>query len=114
MALPSRDMNKRVIENFIKAGALDGLPGTRKQKMMIYVQILDTINQEKKNTMAGQMTLFDLAPEEEKESFLIKLPNVGEYDKEQLLSFEKEVLGVYISGHPLEKYEAMWRKTFRR
>ena len=109
--LPSRDMNKRVIENFIKAGALDGLPGTRKQKMMIYVQILDTINQEKKNTMAGQMTLFDLAPEEEKESFLIKLPNVGEYDKEQLLSFEKEVLGVYISGHPLEKYEAMWRKN---
>ena len=68
--LPSRDMNKRVIENFIKAGALDGLPGTRKQKMMIYVQILDTINQEKKNTMAGQMTLFDLAPEEEKESFV--------------------------------------------
>ena len=67
--LPSRDMNKRVIENFIKAGALDGLPGTRKQKMMIYVQILDAINQEKKNTMAGQMTLFDLAPEEEKESF---------------------------------------------
>ena len=109
--LPSRDMNKRVIENFIKAGALDGLPGTRKQKMMIYVQILDAINQEKKNTMAGQMTLFDLAPEEEKESFLIKLPNVGEYDKEQLLSFEKEVLGVYISGHPLEKYEAMWRKN---
>ena len=109
--LPSRDMNKRVIENFIKAGALDGLPGSRKQKMMIYVQILDTINQEKKNTMAGQMTLFDLAPEEEKESFLIKLPNVGEYDKEQLLSFEKEVLGVYISGHPLEKYEAMWRKN---
>ena len=109
--LPSRDMNKRVIENFIKAGALDGLPGTRKQKMMIYVQILDTINQEKKNTMAGQMTLFDLAPEEEKESFLIKLPNVGEYDKEQLLSFEKEVLGVYISGHPLEKYETMWRKN---
>ena len=109
--LPSRDMNKRVIENFIKAGALDGLPGTRKQKMMIYVQILDAINQEKKNTMAGQMTLFDLAPEEEKESFLIKLPNVGEYEKEQLLSFEKEVLGVYISGHPLEKYEAMWRKN---
>ena len=55
--------------------------------------------------MAGQMTLFDLVPEEEKESFQIKLPDVGEYDKEQLLSFEKEVLGVYISGHPLEEYE---------
>ena len=75
-------MNKRAMENFIKAGALDGLPGTRKQKMLIYVQILWTPStRRKKNTMAGQMTLFDLAPEEEKESFQIKLPNVGEYDK---------------------------------
>ncbi|MDO5425371.1 MAG: DNA polymerase III subunit alpha [Eubacteriales bacterium] len=109
--LPAKDRNKRVIENFIKAGALDGLPGTRKQFMMIYIQILDSINQEKKNTMAGQMTLFDFVDEDEKQNFLIKMPDVGEYDKEQLLAFEKEVLGVYISGHPLEKYEGMWRKN---
>ncbi|MDY3917457.1 MAG: DNA polymerase III subunit alpha, partial [Candidatus Limivivens sp.] len=109
--IPARDRNKRVIENFIKAGALDGLPGTRKQHMMVYIQILDSINQEKKNTMAGQMTLFDFVGEEEKQNFMIKMPDVGEYDKEQLLAFEKEVLGVYISGHPLEKYENLWRKN---
>lgn len=104
-------LNKRVIENFIKAGALDGLGGTRKQFMSIYIQIVDHVNQEKKYAMTGQMTLFDLVDEEQKSEFEIKLPPVGEYSKENLLAFEKEVLGVYISGHPLEEYEEKWRRS---
>jgi len=105
-----RELNKRVIENFIKAGAFDSLSGTRKQFMSIYVRILDHIQSDKKNNMAGQMSLFDIVSEEEKESFDIKLPDVGEYSKEMRLTFEKEVLGIYVSGHPLEEYQSLWKK----
>ena len=104
-------LNKRAIENFIKAGALDCLGGTRKQFMSIYIQIVDHVNQEKKYSMTGQMSLFDLVGEEEKSDFQIQLPNIGEYAKETKLAFEKEVLGVYISGHPLEEYEEQWHKS---
>ena len=104
-------MNKRIIENFIKSGALDCLGGTRKQFMAIYLQILEHVNQEKKYAMTGQMTLFDLVDDEQKSEFEIKLPNVGEYSKENKLAFEKEVLGIYISGHPLEEYEEKWRRN---
>lgn len=104
------DLNKRGIENLIKAGAFDGMGATRKQLMSIYVQVMDSIQQDKKNNLAGQLTLFDLAGEEEKESYDIRMPDVGEYSKEMLLAFEKEVLGIYISGHPLEEYEGIWKK----
>ncbi len=109
--LTGREVNKRTIENFIKAGALDGLEGNRRQKMMVYGSLIDSINQEKKHSMAGQMTLFDIAQEEDKKDFEIRLPNVEEYEKEVLLGFEKEVLGVYISGHPLEEYMEKLRKN---
>ena len=104
-------LNKRTIENLIKAGALDTLGGTRKQFMSIYVQIVDHVTQEKKNSMVGQMTLFDLVSEDQKEEFQIRMPDVGEYFKETLLAFEKEVLGIYVSGHPLEAYEEKWKKS---
>lgn len=107
-------VNKRALESFIKAGALDCLEGTRKQKMCAYAGILDGISQEKKVTMTGQMSLFDFAGEEEKEELETKLPEVGEYDKEMILGFEKEVLGVYISGHPLEDYISVMEKNITR
>ena len=107
--LTGKETNKRTIENFIKSGAFDGLGGTRKQFMMIYADIMDRIAHEKKSSMTGQMSLFDLMGEEDKREYEIQLPKVGEYDKEQLLAFEKEVLGIYVSGHPLEKYEALWK-----
>ncbi|MDE6903726.1 MAG: DNA polymerase III subunit alpha [Lachnospiraceae bacterium] len=106
-----REVNKRSVESFIKAGALDCFEGTRKQKMMVYAAIMDSINQEKKTSMAGQMTLFDFASEEDKKEYEISMPSVGEYEKEELLGFEKEVLGIYASGHPLEEYEGKWRKN---
>ncbi len=108
--MADKDMNKRAIENFIKAGALDSLGGTRKQFMSVYVQILDHITKDKKGNTVGQMSLFDIAPEEHKEDFDIRMPDVGEYTKEMLLAFEKEVLGIYISGHPMEEYQELWQK----
>ena len=109
--LSGKEVNKRTIESFIKAGALDSLGGTRKQFMMIYIRILDQVNQEKKYSMSGQMTLFDMVSEDQKKEFDIPLPDVGEYEKETMLAFEKEVLGIYASGHPMEKYESKWKKN---
>ncbi len=106
-----RDMNKRVVEHFIKAGAMDSLGGTRKQLLSVYLQVIDGIQQNRKNNLAGQITLFDLAAEEEKVDYRVSLPDVGEYSKEMKLAFEKEVLGIYISGHPLEEYRETWKKN---
>ena len=106
----NRDLNKRAVENLIKAGALDSLGGTRQQYMSVYVQIMDHITKDKKNNLAGQLSLFDIVDESQKEEFDIRMPNVGEYEKELLLSFEKEVMGVYLSGHPLEAWQELWQK----
>lgn len=105
------DVNKRAVENFIKAGALDCLGGTRKQFMYVYVPIMDRLASGKKNHIAGQMSLLDLLNDDAKEEFEVTMPNVGEYTKEELLTMEKEVLGIYISGHPLESYMNLWKNN---
>ena len=112
--LSGKEVNKRTIESFIKSGAFDSLGGTRKQFMVVYVQILDQVNRERKYSMTGQLSLFDIVSDDQKSEFDIPLPDVGEYEKETKLAFEKEVLGVYLSGHPLEDYEEKWRKNISR
>lgn len=107
--LSNKEVNKRTLENFIKAGALDTLPGNRRQKLLIGPDILEQKSKEKKSGMEGQMTLFDFAGEEEKGDFQITMPEADEFSKEDILAFEKEILGIYISGHPLEAYEQSWR-----
>lgn len=109
--MSGKEVNKRSIENFIKAGAFDSFGATRRQQMMVYAQIMDQVAQDRKKNISGQMTLFDFMDEEEKQAFEIRYPNVGEYDKGTLLSFEKEVLGVYISGHPLDDVAESWRRN---
>lgn len=109
--LSGKEVNKRTVESFIKSGAMDGLHATRRQLMMVYVQVMDQVNQERKKSMTGQMTLFDFVSDEEKAEFDVHYPNVGEYDKELKLAFEKEVLGIYISGHPLEEYAKFLTKN---
>ena len=104
-------VNKRAIENFIKAGAFDSLGATRKQMMMVYIQIMDGVNQEKKDAMAGQTSFFDFIDDEAKETYKVQMPNVGEYDTAQKLEFEKEVIGIYASGHPLQDQEEKWRRV---
>ena len=112
--LSGKEVNKRTIESFIKSGAFDGLGGTRKQFMIIYVQIVDQVNQERKYSMTGQLSLFDMVDDDQEAEFDIPLPKVGEYEKETRLAFEKEVLGVYLTGHPMEEYEEKWRKSISK
>jgi len=99
-------LNKRTVENFIKCGAFDCFGGTRKQYIQVYGMIMDQIADERKNNFAGQISFFDVIPGAQ-ETFDIKMPDVGEFDEEQKLAFEKEVAGIYISGHPLKKYEKL-------
>lgn len=109
--LSGKEVNKRTVESFIKAGAFGPEFGTRKQLMQVYVGVMDGVAQERKKGLTGQMTLFDFAEEEDRQEFEVRLPNVGEFTKEELLVFEKEVLGVYVSGHPLENYMEVLRKN---
>lgn len=102
--LTSKEINKRTIENLIWAGALDSLGATRKQQIAVYQPLLNQVNREKKESMTGQMSLFDFFSEEEKREYEVTYPDVGEYEDAYKLAQEKEVLGIYVSGHPLEKY----------
>lgn len=111
MRLSGKEVNKRTMENFIKAGAFDGMKGNRNQKMHVYSRIIDEVNREKKDNIAGQMSLFDFVDEEQKEEFSIHFPNLSEYEKDDLLAMEKEVLGIYVSGHPLEEFLDLMEKN---
>ncbi len=109
--LSGKEVNKRTVESFIKSGAFDSLQGTRKQLMMVYVQVLDDVAQSKKKTLTGQMSFFDFVEEDEKVEYENHFPDVGDYTTEQRLTLEKEVMGVYVSGHPLEAYEDLLKKN---
>ncbi|MGB8454173.1 MAG: DNA polymerase III subunit alpha [Anaerocolumna sp.] len=109
--LSGKEVNKRTVESFIKSGAFDSLQGTRKQLMMIYIQVLDDVAQNKKRNLTGQISLFDFAEEEVKTDYDMNLPDVGEYTIEQRLALEKEVMGIYVSGHPLEAYADLLKKN---
>ncbi len=109
--MPQRELNRRAVENLIKAGALDSLGGNRRQLMMAYPQAMDAAAQAKKSAVSGQMTLFDFMAPELREEYTMHFPDAEEFPKEQLLAYEKEVLGIYVSGHPLEAYEKLWRKN---
>ena len=108
--LSNKEVNRRTLESFIKAGALDSLPGNRKQKLLIVPELLER-RSSKKNSMAGQLSLFDFASEEDKDGFRIAFPDTEEFQKEDLLNFEKETLGIYLSGHPLDACAALWEST---
>ena len=109
--MSNREVNKRTLESFIKSGSLDSLPGTRKQKLYVSSELLENKAREKKTVMEGQMSFFDIAPEEDRGNFQVSFPDVGEFDKETLLAFEKETLGIYVSGHPMEAYQELWQKN---
>ncbi|MDO4788267.1 MAG: DNA polymerase III subunit alpha [Johnsonella sp.] len=102
--LSNKEVNKRTLESFIRAGALDSLPGNRRQKEILSRSLLEEKSRGKKNAISGQMSLFDLVGESQRQSFRIQMPKEEEYSKEDLLAFEKEALGIYISGHPLERF----------
>ena len=111
MVMQEREINRRVIESFIKAGALDCLGATRKQMMSVYMRMMDDLQSSRKNDMAGQLSLFDIVDEEDKAEYQVRMPDIGEYPREMMLAFEKEVLGIYVSGHPMEEYSALWKSN---
>lgn len=100
--MDSKDTNKRSIENLILAGAFDTLGGKRSQYFSVYKQIADGISHVRKNNIMGQMDLFALGGEETMDD-KDHLPDMDEFDSKELLAYEKEVLGIYLSGHPLDK-----------
>ena len=112
--LSTKEVNKHTIENFIKSGAFDCLEGTRKQKLQVFQTMLDNIAREKKDSMEGQMSLFDMGDEELSKANQIVYPDVGEFEREEYLAYEKEMLGIYISGHPLEEYLGLMQKNCTR
>ena len=95
-------VNKKCIESLIKAGAFDELGQTRKTLMLSYENIIDTISNDKKG-FDGQVSMFDLGGETQNEEIKYNYIIESEYDEKEKLSMEKEMLGIYISGHPLEK-----------
>ncbi|MBQ5474024.1 MAG: DNA polymerase III subunit alpha, partial [Lachnospiraceae bacterium] len=109
--LSSKEVNKRTIENFIKAGAFDSIHNNRRQLMFVYIDIMESVAKEKKSSITGQMSLFELMSDNQKTEYEVKMPNVEEYTIGEKLSFEKEVLGVYITGHPLQEYETLLNKN---
>lgn len=109
--LSGKEVNKRTIENFIKSGSFDCFGPTRRQHMIVYGDIMDDVNRNRKNALTGQMSLFDLVSPEEKAAYEVQMPNIPDFTKEEKLAYEKEVTGIYISGHPLEEYEERWKRN---
>ena len=102
--LAPTNINKKAVDSLIKAGAMDSVPGNRAQKVISYPMVTAQLKDDLKNSVSGQLSFFDIAPEEQKADYSFRMPEVPEYGKEELLAFEKEVMGVYVSGHPLEDY----------
>lgn len=100
--MESKDTNKRSIESLILAGAFDKLGGKRSQYMAVYKQIANGINLSRKNNISGQMDFFGLGGNEAVED-KDHLPDIPEFDSKDLLNYEKDVMGIYLSGHPLDK-----------
>ncbi len=109
--MTNKEVNKRTMDSFIRAGALDSLPGNRRQKVLIAPDMMDSKARNAKDAQSGQMSLFNFGDEKTRESFRMKLPEAEEFLREELLQFEKEVLGIYLSGHPLDEYRKVWEKT---
>lgn len=105
-----RDINKRLIENLIKAGAFDEIHSTRAALLGSYEGMLESVNSQRKNNIEGQINLFGEI--EISQSEAPSLIDIGEFSQKEKLMLEKEVLGIYISGHPLEEYKnILARKT---
>ena len=103
-------INKRTVEHLILAGAFDTFGNTRRGMMNVYERMIDSAVKQNKDAISGQMSLFDFVSEEDKQSLEMKVPDIQEFEKEDLLEREKEVLGVYVTGHPLDEYTGMWEK----
>ena len=108
--IEGRDINKRCIESLIKCGAFDSLNIYRSKLIAVYERFLDGITQSRKRNMDGQMSIFDLMKEPQ-QSLQEDYPDIKEYPTNVLLGMEKEMLGLYVSGHPLSEYQSILDKN---
>ncbi|WP_313561949.1 DNA polymerase III subunit alpha, partial [Ruminiclostridium cellobioparum] len=108
--IEGREINKRCIESLIKSGAFDSLKVFRSRLMAVYERFLDGIAQAKKKSMEGQLSIFDLM-QEPQESLKEDYPDIKEYPPNVMLAMEKEMLGLYVSGHPLSEYQSILDKN---
>ncbi|MCB2293432.1 DNA polymerase III subunit alpha [Clostridium algoriphilum] len=97
-------VSKRAVESLIKAGAFDDFKIHRSQLLAIYEKVLDGVNNDRKRNISGQINLF-LDFDNDYDNFEIEYPNIKEFKKKHLLAMEKEITGIYLSGHPLDEYE---------
>jgi len=97
-------VSKRAVESLIKAGAFDDFKIHRSQLLAIYEKVLDGVNNDRKRNISGQINLF-LDFDNDYNNFEIEYPNIKEFKKKHLLAMEKEMTGIYLSGHPLDEYE---------
>lgn len=105
------ELNSRALECLIKAGALDSLGGKRSQYLSVYKKYYDSISQLKKKTMEGQLDLFSSNTSNNKDVVeKDELPNIPELTKKEILNLEKEILGIYVSGHPLDEFSESLKK----
>ncbi|MBO4873010.1 MAG: DNA polymerase III subunit alpha [Lachnospiraceae bacterium] len=109
--MTGNEINKRTVESFIYAGAMDAFPGFRSQKIAVYAEMMDAKARSKKDGFTGQMSLFDIAPPEEKLRLEVTFPKIPEFSFGEKLAYEKLVLGLYASGHPLEEDEELLRRN---
>ena len=104
------DLNKRAMENLIKCGACDCFGLKRSQLLYIYEQVMDSVAENRRKNLEGQVGLFDFGAEEEPVSG-IEVPNLEELTRQERMAMEKEVTGLYLSGHPMDEYRAGLRKA---
>ena len=104
------EINKRAVENFIKCGAMDCFGHHRSELLAVYDRMMDAIASTRKKNLEGQIGLFSLLDDED-EAASIPIPKLPEMSKGEMLNLEKETMGIYISGHPMDDYRSLLRNT---
>jgi len=105
------ELNKRAVENLIKCGACDCFGLKRSQLLYIYEAVMDSVADSRRRNVEGQMGFFDMGGMEEPQTDKISVPNLPELSKQDRMSMEKEVTGLYLSGHPMDDYRAALRSA---
>lgn len=98
-------INKRAVESLIKAGAFDEFKIFRSKLLAVHEKIMDSVANQRKRNIDGQISLFGAIEEQDSSVFEVQYPNIREFDKKTMLAMEKEMTGLYITGHPLDEYD---------
>ncbi len=109
--MSGKDLNRRAVENLIRSGAFDSMGINRKALMQISAVMIDSLQHEARNNIAGQMNLFGEPDFADMGATQIKIPEVEEFSRQELMAMEKETTGLYLSGHPMDEYREQVRRA---